>query len=186
MEYRWGIPPIEKTGSVSAGTDDGSNKLEEKRKKRERNKAIRKLAALCATNNNLADWLEAFFYDKETHGVARHVPFIVIHLFHGIDSYELPGSDTCMNDAAAAFCLGKFEIPKHWTRLVAPQIIRELDPSRCEGFRAVPNAQLICAMFPAEVTRAPDGLTDDEVALIKAKSEPPSETEIEWDSLESI
>lgn len=186
MEYRWGIPPIEKTDSVSAGTDDGSDKLEEKRKKRERNKAIRKLAALCATNNNLADWLEAFFYDKETHGVARHVPFIVIHLFHGIDSYDLPGSDTCMNDAAAAFCLGKFEIPKHWTRLVAPQIIRELDPSRCEGFRAVPNAQLICAMFPAEVTRAPDGLTDDEVALIKAKSEPLSETEIEWDSLESI
>ena len=114
------------------------------------------------------------------------MPFIVTHLFHGIDSYELPGSDTGMNDAAAAFCLGKFEIPKHWTRLVAPQIIQELDPSRCEGFRAVPNAQLICAMFPAEVTRAPDGLTDDEVALIKAKSEPPSETEIEWDSLESI
>ena len=184
-EYRWGMPPIEKTGSASAGTDDGSDKLEEKRKKRERNKAIRKLAALCATGNNLADWLEAFFYDKETHGVARHVPFIVNHLFHGIDSYDLPGSDTCMNDAAAAFCLGKFEIPKHWTRLVAPRIIRELDPSRYEGFRAVPNAQLICAMFPAEVTRAPDGLTDDEVALIKAKSDPLSEMEIEWDSLEN-
>ena len=40
-------------------------------------------------------------------------------------------------------------------------------------------------MFPAEVTRAPDGLTDDEVALIKAKSDPLSETEIEWDSLEN-
>jgi ParB/RepB/Spo0J family partition protein len=183
-DYRWGMPPVNKTSGASAEPDDSSaeKKLEEKREKRERNKAIRKLAALCATGNNLADWLDLYFScDPPEKGVVRYAPFIVQNLFHGMDSYELAGSSTALMDAAAAFCLGKFEIPKHWTRLVAPQIIRELDPSRCEGYRAVPNAQLICAMFPAEVTRAPDGLTDDEVALIKAKSDPLSEMEVEWD-----
>lgn len=182
-DYCWGKPPAEKTACASAEPDDSSaeKKLKEKREKRERNKAIRKLAALCATNGNLAEWLDAFFYDQREHGVARYAPFIVQNLFHGMDSYELAGSSTALMDAAAAFCLGRFEIPKHWTRLVAPQIIHELDPSRCEGYRAVPNARLICEMFPTEVTFPPDGLTKEEVALIKGDSNPLKEMEVEWD-----
>jgi len=182
-DYRWGRPPVNEASGAGAEPDGSSaeKKLEEKREKRERNKAIRKLAALCATDGNLAEWLDAFFYDQREKGVARYAPFIVNHLFHGIDPYDLPGSDTNMNDAAAAFCLGKFEIPKHWTRLVAPQIIRELDPSRCEGYRAVPNARLICEMFPTQVTLPPDGLTKEEVALIKGESDPLKEMEVEWD-----
>ena len=187
MQYRWGLPPVNKTSSASAGSDESEAKLKEKSEKRERNKAIRKLAAICGGGDagepcNLANWLDTFFYDKDmANGIARYAPFIVMHLFHGLESYCMQGSNTDMHDAAAAFCIGKWDIPKHWSRLVAPRIIRELDPSRCDGYRAVPNAQLICAMFPAEVTSGTGGLTDEEVALIKGKSDPLTEMEVEWD-----
>lgn len=143
----------------------------EKAAKRERNKAIRHLAQVCATDGNLALWLAAYLSGPDG-VIQKFAPFVVHHLFRGIDSWMLAGSRTDIHDCAKALCFNSdaFEVPPEWTQDIVADVVQKLEPSRNE-WAAHENARIICAMFADDLAALPDGLTPEEIASIYPAAE---------------
>lgn len=161
----WGEPPKKNTKSDeedSAAAREAD--LAAKREKRERNKAIRKLADLCAADDNLARWLKMLASARVS------APFVIQHLFAGIDSYRLDGTETEITDAALAYFLGTTwpsTLPDIYFHGVAASVILNTNPTR-NDWTAHKNAMRLCALFPDEIRDA--GLTDEEAAHILSPS----------------
>lgn len=169
MEY--GVPPKKKRSSSTANGLTAATEAEraEERAKRERNKVIRKLAEWCGKPaedgetassdgeaSNLALLLEDFFADPMHPGCAKpDAPFVVQEAFRGIDTWHFQGCKTDKTQCAIAHLFGHLAPPLGlWTRAVAAELVKQLDPSKCEGFRAAHNAELLFTMFPDEILRA--------------------------------
>ena len=121
----------------------------ERKEKRERNKAIRALAAWCATDDNLAKLLNDWFSDEYTKRIDPFAPFIVQEAFRliGQPSYLLVGTDTYNEVCARSALFGNLAVPDGWTKDAAKAIIAGLDPSRNEGYPAAHNALIILRML---------------------------------------
>ena len=158
IKVEWGEPP-KKESSPKMSAKEREEVLAEKREKREHNKAIRHLAELCA-DGNLATWLESLAAGRLT------APFIIQHIFFGIDNYRLCGSDSEISKAAFVYFLGSnwpSTIPESYWKRVAEYIIANTNPSR-NDYTANVNAGRIVALFPEELRAA--GLTDEEADRI--------------------
>ena len=148
-----------------------AKEIAERKETRERNKAIRHLAQVCATDGNLARWLAAYLSGPD--GVIhKFAPFVVHHLFRGIDSWMLAGSRTDIHDCAKALCFNSdaFEVPPEWTQAIVADVVQKLEPGRNE-WAAHENARIICAMFADDLAALPDGLTPEEIASIYPATE---------------
>ena len=177
IEY--GTPPKKKGG-------DGDEKpvaekdVEEKREKRERNKAIRKLAAWCASGAdgepcNLAGLFAEFFNDTPA------APFLVQEAFSGLGCWHLQGCKTPKTECAIAAIFDHLVVPLDiWSRHVAAELIKQLDPSRYEGTRAAHNARILLAMFHEELMDAIG--VDACEAICKGRGEPVdiADPKIDW------
>lgn len=147
----WSESPKAKSQfSTSAARDVYDEKIAAERKeKRERNKAIRALAAWCATEDNLAKLLDDWFSDDYTKCIDPFAPFIVQEAFRliGQASYLLVGTDTGNEVCARSALFGNLAVPDGWTKDAAKAIIAGLDPSRNEGYPAAHNALIILRML---------------------------------------
>ena len=150
----------------SAATARAEAAKAEKAATRARNKAVRHLAQVCAADLNLATWLADFLKGPDG-AIPKFAPFIVHHLFRGIDSWRLAGAHTDIHDCAKALAFNPdaFAFPPDYTCTIADDVTKKLDPTRNE-FVAIENARIICAMFADDLALAPDGLTPDEIAAI--------------------
>lgn len=149
MEY--GAPPA-KNGS----TAESEAERAEKRAKRERNKAIRHLAEICASNGNLAGWMKCLFRDSLS------APFVIQNLFMGLDKYRLAGTETHIDESALAYALGitwPHTLPDKYWDAVASAVIANTNPSK-NDWTASSNAKRLVVLFPVELENA--GLTTEE------------------------
>ena len=150
MEYA--EPPQKTKGTNRADTEKS---LAEKREKRERNKAIRKLAEWCGSGEpgepcKLAKLLNGFFC-----GMPTVAPYLVQEAFMGLDGWHFQGCETNKQRCAISAIFGHFTVPfDTWVRCAAGAIIKQLDPSKNEGWRAKHNAELLAVMFPEELLGA--------------------------------
>lgn len=169
---RYGEAPTETSDELDAlNAEAAAEAKAEKAAKRERDKAIRHLAQVCATDGNLARWLAAYLSGPD--GVIhKFAPFVVHHLFPGIDSWMLAGSRTDIHDCAKALCFNSdaFEVPPEWTQAIVADVVQKLEPGRNE-WAAHENARIICAMFADDLAALPDGLTPEEIANIYPATE---------------
>lgn len=169
---RYGEAPTETSDKLDALNAEAEAEAKaEKAAKRERNKAIRHLAQVCATDGNLARWLAAYLSGPDG-VIQKFAPFVVHHLFRGIDSWMLAGSRTDIHDCAKALCFNSdaFKVPPEWTQAIVADIVQKLEPSRNE-WAAHENARIICAMFADDLAALPDGLTPEEIASIYPATE---------------
>lgn len=149
----WGSEPKKKSAADNQADDEKA--LAEKREKRERNKAIRKLAEWCGSGEpgepcNLAKLLDGFF-----RGTPTEAPYLVQEAFMGLDGWHFQGCNTNKQLCAISAIFGNFTVPYDtWARYAAAAIIRQLDPSKNEGYRAKHNAELLAVMFPKELLDA--------------------------------
>ena len=168
----WSEPPKSKSQvSTSAARDAYDEKIAAERKeKRERNKAIRALAAWCATDDNLAKLLDDWFSDEYTKRINPFAPFIVQEAFRliGQASYLLVGTDTGNEVCARSALFGNLAVPDGWTKYAAKAIIAGLDPSRNEGYPAAHNALIILRMLGNDALGA---LGADNIAAIIPKKD---------------
>jgi hypothetical protein len=152
----WAEPSKRKSADAGKSEEERAKELKaaqaERAKKKARNKAIRKLAELCAKDDALAAALQARFFAREAKDAASivsFVPFVISFAFYGLDNYYLPCCRSSKTDAATAAIFGNLDIPKHWPKVFAKKIIRNLDPSKSDGFYADRNSKAVLAMFPA-------------------------------------
>ena len=146
----WSEPPrsIVQNAASAGKAKLSAKEIAERKETRERNKAIRKLADLCAADDNLARWLKMLASARVS------APFVIQHLFSGIDSYRLCGCDSEISKAAFVYFLGSnwpSTIPESYWKRVAEFIITNTNPSR--------NNYTV-ALFPDELRAV--GLTDEE------------------------
>ena len=179
----WGEPPPKATASTGSGSDGDSpvsaaDLAAERKAKREHNSAIRHLAEICAADGNLANWLKSLAAGRAS------APFVIQHLFSGIDSYRLVGTSTEIEKAAFVYFLmtpnWPSTIPDGYWKSVAEAVIHNLNPSR-NAYTADVNAGRICALFAAEL-RATD-LTDEEADRILPPQgrEDLAQLSVKWD-----
>lgn len=170
----WSEPP-KATSQTSAARDAyDEKKAAERKEKRERNKAIRKLAEWCGSGTagepcNLAKMLDEHI---ERQPYTNHAsPFAVFAIQHAFDfvgwpGYELIGTDSEVRHCAISALFGNLTVPDTWTSRVAAEIINSLNPSRGGGWQAERNAVLILRMLGAS---AADKVGKDIVAAIIPK-----------------
>lgn len=135
---------------ASSGASSEADKAE-KAARKARNKEIRKLAEWCLAEEHLAKLLSEFFWDGSLNEIKACAPFYIHHAFRfsTVSSWKLVGTDTGIEECATAamFNEGECVPPGCWTRIVAGEIIRALDPSKQGGWKAEHNAMLILAML---------------------------------------
>ncbi len=144
-EYCWGVKE-EKSKSGSGPNTPLAATADERRAKREENKAIRAVAEWCARDGNLANSLfSAMWNDEVSYMVA------VQYAFSGLDAYNFAGCTPSIHDILRAKLLDisgnmymTVEMNKAWARATADEIIRQMGPTR---YCAIYNAQLVLAMF---------------------------------------
>jgi len=191
----WGIE--KKSASGKGGGTNSKAKHERelaiKRANKERNKAIRKLAAWCAEDDRLAK-LFAKYRRAGNDRIDPAVPFLIQSAFRGIDSYRLIGIKQPEKEKvliAALFDSFVVDAQK-WSRAIAKAVIQYLDPSRNQCYYAEPNAKLILAMFSEAREALGEDVkkivTDSEIAKLSMPdivwTEDPSDEEPDADELD--
>ena len=166
---RYGEAPTETSDEHAVHNAEAAAEAKaEKTAKRERNKAIRHLAQVCATDGNLARWLAAYFAGPDG-VIQKFAPFIAHNLFQGVSGWQLVGTSTEISIAARLLCFepDTFEVPQEWTQALAEDVIHNTDPSR-NDWSADINARLIVTMFADEIAALDpaDTLTEKEIAAI--------------------
>lgn len=172
LKIEWGRPKSKKATDTSAAREAYAEKIAAERKaKRERNKAIRKLAEWCGSGTagepcNLAKLLDDRIGRQPY--TNRASPFAVFAIQHAFDfvgwsSYKLIGTDSEVHHCAISALFGNLTVPDTWTSRVAAEIINSLNPSHSGGWQAERNAVLILRMLGAD---AADKLGADIVAAI--------------------
>ena len=167
----WAEPEPGKLASSGASSEaDKAEKAKaEKAARKARNKEIRKLAEWCLAEEHLAKLLSEFFWDGILNEIKTCAPFYIHHAFRfsTVSSWKLVGTDTGIEECATAamFNEGECVPPGYWTRIVAGEIIRALDPSKQGGWKAEHNAMLILAMLRRKREPMPvnaDAIADDQ------------------------
>ena len=168
----WAEAPKKKTAAETKQQEAYDEKIAAERKeKRERNKAIRKLAEWCGGGTagepcNLAKLLDDRIERQPyTNSASPFAVFAIQHAFYfvGWSSWKLVGTNTEMRDCAISALFGNLTVPAAWTSRVAAEIINSLNPSRGGGWQAERNAVLILHMLGAD---AADKVGADIVAAI--------------------
>lgn len=144
-EYCWGAKGKE-SESDKGNVTSAAATADERRAKREENKAIRAVAEWCARDSNLANsLLSAMWNDEVSYMVA------VQYAFSGLSSYNFAGCTPSIHDILRAKLLDCSGCMCHtveenmaWARATADEIIRQMGPTR---YCAIYNAQLVLAMF---------------------------------------
>ena len=144
--------------------------IAERKEKRERNKAIRKLAEWCAQGEpgepcNLAvhirDWCSDLNGIKPAAAFAVNAAFLFVRW----SSCEFVGTDSDTRDVARSALFGNLVIPSQWPNQVAAKIIESLNPSS-NDWVAKNDALLVLRMLGA---RAGELLGADVVSAILPK-----------------
>lgn len=173
LRVEWGRP--KNRSETSAAADDYQERVAAERKeKRERNKAIRKLAEWCGGGTsgepcNLATLLsKSVCRSPYTNHASSFAVFAIQHMFDfvGWPTYRLIGTATDIRKCAISAFFGNLSVPDNWTCKVAAEIINSLNPSRGGGWQAERNAVLIIRMLGAD---AADKVGADIVAAIVPK-----------------
>ena len=174
---RWGEPPKKSRGK--SGVPGITPAEAAKRKEtRERNKAIKQLAAWCAGGTagepcNLAKLLAVYYSEEDLHeGYNTFAPFVAQHAFalHNWPNYGLIGTRTNIQNAAVAATFGNLIAPREWINVLAAQIILALDPTKCDGYPANHNANMIVHMFDSQAS-ASEAIGAEAVGAILGKEE---------------
>lgn len=145
----WAEAPKKKTAAATEPQKAIDKKMAAERKaKRERNKAIRKLAEWCAADGNLEKLLRETLPEDQW-GFSPWGVFVVQRMFRfvGWPDWKLIGANSKAQDAARACFFGNLKVPMEWPAHLVAEINRSLDPSRNEGYTAEYNAKIILRMF---------------------------------------
>lgn len=148
MKVEWGEPPKKEKGS-KVSEKELKKELAKKREKRDRNKAIRRLVTICATDGRLAACLRGLFTRPGKD--ASVAPFLLCHAIHGAsNSYRFAGMEIEIQKfARAALSYQQLPTPPAgWYTVIADMLIEYLDPSKSGGYYADSNAPLVLALFP--------------------------------------
>lgn len=132
-----------------------AKELAERKEKRERNKAIRKLAEWCAGGEpgepcnlakRLGDWC------SDLNGIKLAAAFAVNNAFKFVrwSSCRFIGTDTNTEDVARGAFFGNVIIPPQWPNQVAAKIIESLNPSGSNEWVAMRDALLVLRMLGTE------------------------------------
>lgn len=167
---KYGRKESTKQLSPTGGHSPTAKELAERKEKRERNKAIRKLAEWCAQGEpgepcNLAahirDWC------SDLNGIKPAAAFAVNAAFSFLQwsSYDFVGTDSTTKDVARSALFGNLVIPSQWPNQVAAKIIESLNPSS-NDWVAKGDALLVLRMLG---DRAPELLGADVVSAILPK-----------------
>ncbi len=156
LKIEWGRPQKKKASGNSAAYE--KQIAAERREKRERNKAIRKLAEWCGGGTagepcNLAKLLDDRIERQPyTNSASPFAVFAIQHAFDfvGWSNWKLIGTDSAVRDCAISALFGNLTVPDTWTSRVAAEIINSLNPSRGGGWQAVHNAAAILRMLGAD------------------------------------
>lgn len=147
-----------------------AKELAERKEKRERNKAIRKLAEWCAQGEpgepcNLAahirDWCSDLNGIKPAAAFAVNAAFLFVRW----SSYDFVGTDSTTRDVARSALFGNLVIPSQWPNQVSAKIIESLNPSS-NDWVAKNDALLVLRMLG---DRAAELLGADVVSAILPK-----------------
>jgi ParB/RepB/Spo0J family partition protein len=173
----WAEPAKDKKAASSPKKSAAERKAAQCR--RARNKAIRRLVTICATDGRLAACLRELF--KRPGKDASLAPFLLTHAVKGLStSWRFTGMETEVEEFARA-ALGWQQLPTPpagWYTVVADVFIEYLDPSKNGGWYAESNAPLVLALFPE--LRADLGAEDADLILKASDAEKILSPKITW------
>lgn len=137
----WSEPPrsiVQNAGSAGKAKLS-AKEIAERKETRERNKAIRKLASICANNGRLANELRKL-------DLGPAAPFYISRAFAGLPtSWIFEGCKTDAQKMACSAIAGNLQAPpNHWYPIIAAEICEQMDPHRF----GESNARLVVALFP--------------------------------------
>ena len=137
----WSEPPrsiVQNAGSAGKAKLS-AKEIAERKETRERNKAIRKLASICANNGRLANELRKL-------DLGPAAPFYISRAFAGLPtSWIFEGCKTEAQKMARSAIAGNLQAPPdHWYPIIAAAICEQMDPHHF----GESNARLVVALFP--------------------------------------
>ena len=156
----WSEPPRDIAQNAASGGKAklSAREVAERKKTRETNKVIRKLASICASGERLANELR-----KLDLGAAA--PFYISRAFSGLPtSWIFAGCKTDAQKMARSAIAGHLQAPpEHWYSVIAAEICGQLDPRHFGDS----NARLIVALFPEIAAE----LSDEERKLVSSAAD---------------